>query len=311
MIKLAQLIESSDMGKIETVHDPKSIPVRNYDWEATHVDYEEGDPIGYGETKEQAIEDLIDQLRDREYPGFEHDDEDTAPRDVPGFEGTRDALDDLGIRESKDFNKTKNTNRKQVMKDQNFDLKKFLVENKLTSNSKRLTLLEESTEDIQVTKDDFIPNKYIEFIQDGKEYQVEFDDYEEFDNHGYQSAVMFMGQDQFGDEWEIEATVDNMSGDVDEYDIHSIQRAQQYGTNEASEKKVQVTKDRFPHVEFMSDGKKHTVKFELMDYADGDKYFKHAIFVGDDQYGDQWSINVTLTDGNEPEEWDLDSIEKV
>ena len=37
------------------------IPSRDFDWSATHDSYDEGDPIGWGSTKESAIDDLINQ----------------------------------------------------------------------------------------------------------------------------------------------------------------------------------------------------------------------------------------------------------
>ena len=363
MIKLTRFAKSASMNKtlqeskdretekIETRHDPKPIPVRRFDWEATHSDfYEEGDPIGYGKTKEEAIEDLINQLRGGEYPGFEYDDEDNTPRDIPGFEGTRDDLDNLSIREIKltrfaksaSMNKTlqeskdreidivksnvqygvnrptititkdyiltkvksehvedpsrilgqdpgndvlavtyesdelpgyqfrtffienvnyppvpitlrknekggygwevfyngrqikllhtgevygsvsKNNKKQQTMENQklneskNFNLRKFLTENKLTSNSRLL-----NEERVKVINDNF---PYIEFTDGSKNYQVEFDYYDEIDDHGYQLDVLYVGEDQFGDEWSIEVIQDRMSGDVDEYDLSSIQR---------------------------------------------------------------------------------------
>jgi hypothetical protein len=41
------------------------IPVRDHDWQATLRDYDEGDPIGYGHTRDFAIEDLMSQLEER------------------------------------------------------------------------------------------------------------------------------------------------------------------------------------------------------------------------------------------------------
>ena len=49
----------------EFVHPP--IPVRCYDWRATFEDYDAGDLMGYGPTKEEAIADLIVQAGDGEY----------------------------------------------------------------------------------------------------------------------------------------------------------------------------------------------------------------------------------------------------
>ena len=37
------------------------IPIRKYDWQATRGDYDEGDPIGHGETEKEAILDLLEQ----------------------------------------------------------------------------------------------------------------------------------------------------------------------------------------------------------------------------------------------------------
>ena len=48
-------------GKIETHYWPKPIPVRSYDWVAYDEDYEPGRPMGFGETKRQAIEDYEDK----------------------------------------------------------------------------------------------------------------------------------------------------------------------------------------------------------------------------------------------------------
>lgn len=42
---------------VELVLPP--IPIRNFDFQATFEGYEPGDPIGYGETREAAIADLM------------------------------------------------------------------------------------------------------------------------------------------------------------------------------------------------------------------------------------------------------------
>jgi len=41
-----------------TSFDNPPIPVRKFDWSAVDEDYEPGDPVGYGETEQQAIDDL-------------------------------------------------------------------------------------------------------------------------------------------------------------------------------------------------------------------------------------------------------------
>ena len=46
---------------IVTTFDAKPIPIHRFDWTATFEGYEPGDPIGYGETEWQAINDLKEQ----------------------------------------------------------------------------------------------------------------------------------------------------------------------------------------------------------------------------------------------------------
>ena len=49
--------------KIRTEHVFPPIPVREWDWSAVDDNtYEPGCPIGWGRTKQAAIDDLIDQL---------------------------------------------------------------------------------------------------------------------------------------------------------------------------------------------------------------------------------------------------------
>lgn len=49
---------------IETEYVCPPIPIRCFDWHATEVNYEPGRPIGQGETEQEAIDDLIEQLED-------------------------------------------------------------------------------------------------------------------------------------------------------------------------------------------------------------------------------------------------------
>jgi hypothetical protein len=49
------------MKKIITNHIYPPIPIRNYDWEAIYEDYDAGDPVGYGKTEQEAINDLIEK----------------------------------------------------------------------------------------------------------------------------------------------------------------------------------------------------------------------------------------------------------
>lgn len=52
--------------KIRTSNDQPPITDRHYDWSAVTDDYEPGQPIGHGPVEQEAIEDLIDQLEDRQ-----------------------------------------------------------------------------------------------------------------------------------------------------------------------------------------------------------------------------------------------------
>jgi hypothetical protein len=53
--------------RIVTEHIYPPIPNRNFDWRATFEGYDEGEPMGYGPTKEAAIADLILEAGDGEY----------------------------------------------------------------------------------------------------------------------------------------------------------------------------------------------------------------------------------------------------
>ena len=44
--------------KVNTEFVNPPIYSRDFDWSATHDDYDEGDPIGWGRTEEEAISDL-------------------------------------------------------------------------------------------------------------------------------------------------------------------------------------------------------------------------------------------------------------
>ena len=52
------------MKRIETSFVYPPIPIRTCDWQATFDNYEPGDPIGWGATEQEAIEDLLAQVDD-------------------------------------------------------------------------------------------------------------------------------------------------------------------------------------------------------------------------------------------------------
>jgi len=49
------------MNEIITTHVNPLIPVRTHDWSAVRRDYEEGGLVGWGATKQEAIDDLLAQ----------------------------------------------------------------------------------------------------------------------------------------------------------------------------------------------------------------------------------------------------------
>ena len=53
------------MIKIHLHFEYPPIPIREFDWCATDDNYEPGCPIGWGRTKEEAINDLIEQLEEK------------------------------------------------------------------------------------------------------------------------------------------------------------------------------------------------------------------------------------------------------
>ena len=52
---------------IITSFDYPPIPIREYDWSAIRDYYDAGDPIGYGRTEQEAIDNLKEQ-EDEEIP---------------------------------------------------------------------------------------------------------------------------------------------------------------------------------------------------------------------------------------------------
>ena len=92
----------------------------------------------------------------------------------------------------------------------------------------------ELNERIKVTKDKW---PYIEFKDGGKKYEVEFDDYEEIDDHGNEGKdVYFMGYDQNGDMWEIDASVGynyENSGEIQDIFYDTLTKVDESKVNEA------------------------------------------------------------------------------
>lgn len=90
--------------------------------------------------------------------------------------------------------------------------------------------------------------------------------------------------------------------------------AELYETSKAAElnEKVKVTKDKFPYIEFKDGGKKYEVEFDQGDIIDDHgNEGKDWYYVGVDQFGDKWEIDVYTDSGDEPEDWFHDTIKRV
>lgn len=48
------------MGKIKTRYDTLPIPSKDYDWSAVRENWDLGEPIGYGATEKEAINNLLE-----------------------------------------------------------------------------------------------------------------------------------------------------------------------------------------------------------------------------------------------------------
>lgn len=76
--------------------------------------------------------------------------------------------------------------------------------------------------------------------------------------------------------------------------------------------KIKVTKDKFPYIEFKDGGKKYEVEFDQGDIIDDHgNEGKDWWYVGVDQFGDEWEIDVYTDYRDEPEDWFHDTIKRV
>jgi hypothetical protein len=94
------------------------------------------------------------------------------------------------------------------------------------------------TEKIKITKDEW---PTIKFKDGSKTYEVEFDDYEEVDDHGNEGMdVYFIGKDQNGDEWAIDVSVEanyDNSGNIQDIYYDTLARMDESKINEAKKYK--------------------------------------------------------------------------
>ena len=76
--------------------------------------------------------------------------------------------------------------------------------------------------------------------------------------------------------------------------------------------KIKVTKDKFPYIEFKDGGKKYEVEFDQGDIIDDHgNEGKDWYYVGVDQHGDEWEMDVYTDYRDEPEDWFYDTIKRA
>ena len=81
---------------------------------------------------------------------------------------------------------------------------------------------------------------------------------------------------------------------------------------ESVNEKIKVTKDKFPYIEFKEGGKKYEVEFDQGDIIDDHgNEGKDWYYVGVDQNGDEWEIDVYTDYRDEPEDWFHDTIKRA
>lgn len=81
---------------------------------------------------------------------------------------------------------------------------------------------------------------------------------------------------------------------------------------ESVNEKIKVTKDKFPYIEFKEGGKKYEVEFDQGDIIDDHgNEGKDWYYIGVDQFGDEWEIDVYTDYRNEPEDWFHDTIKRA
>lgn len=54
-------------------------------------------------------------------------------------------------------------------------------------------------------------------------FEIEFDDYDEVDDHGYEKAIYLMGADEGGNEWGMEGSM-AFHGELEDFDIDTLEK---------------------------------------------------------------------------------------
>tara|TARA_B100000683_G_scaffold58139_1_gene55996 strand:+ start:4506 stop:6398 length:1893 start_codon:yes stop_codon:yes gene_type:complete len=105
--------------------------------------------------------------------------------------------------------------------------------NELDSEEEEMILSDEVNEKVKITKDKW---PYVEFKDGGKKYKVEFDDYEEIDDHGNEGKdVFFIGYDQDDNEWQVDVSVGynyENSGEIQDIFWDTLQKVDESKVNE-------------------------------------------------------------------------------
>ena len=60
-------------------------------------------------------------------------------------------------------------------------------------------------------------------IDGSKPFDIEFDDYEEVDDHGYEKAIYLMGSDAGGNNWGMEGSM-AFHGELEDFDIDTLEK---------------------------------------------------------------------------------------
>ena len=95
---------------------------------------------------------------------------------------------------------------------------------------------------------------------------------------------------------------------MNEEDIDKVYTPKAAELNE----KVKVTKDDFPYIEFEDGGEKYKVEFDQGDIIDDHgNEGKDWYYVGKDQFGNEWEIDVYTNNRDEPEDWFHDTIKII
>jgi hypothetical protein len=198
----------------------------------------------------------------------------------------------------------------------NFDLKKFLTENKLTRTSKVLeSNYDGEFNELDITYDEFTE---LENVTDQYLAQKGIDLDMEEEGSGQELADMLnpkqvakysTGQDM-GAEY------------VDVYDLGNgyllgVEDYTGYGTvvkkkvSKLAENSIKIIKTDGREVEFTYNGKPHTVYFDSYEASDyHGNNFSTGYLTGDDQYGGQWAMDAAEEEDNIVD-WDIDTIEKI